>query len=60
MEALLTMENFIKDPKQVHLHEQQIFVGKFCTYLKSTISSYICSELNQLIDFLLKLPISID
>ena len=50
---MLTLENFITEPKQMHLSEEQINVGKYCTYLKSAIASYICSELNELIDFLL-------
>jgi len=46
MEVLLTLSNFITDPDQIHLSEEQISVGKYCSYLKSAIASYICSELN--------------
>ena len=35
-------------------------MGKYCAYLKSAIASYICSELNELIDFLLEIPTTID
>lgn len=60
MEVLLTLERFTADPNQIHLSEEQISVGKYCTYLKSAISSYICSELNEVIDFLLSVPLEVD
>lgn len=43
MEVLLTMTKFITDPEQLHLSDEQISVGKYCSYLKSAIASYICS-----------------
>jgi hypothetical protein len=60
MEVLLTLSKFITDPEQIHLSEEQISVGKYCSYLKSAIASYICSELNELIDFLLQIPDTVD
>jgi hypothetical protein len=60
LEVLLTFDKFTTDPDQLHLSEEQISVGKYCTYLKSAIASYICSELNELIDFLLEIPTTID
>jgi hypothetical protein len=60
MEVLLSLEKFTTDPNQIHLSEEQISVGKYCTYLKSAISSYICSELNEVINFLLAVPQDID
>jgi len=60
LEVLLTFDKFTTDPDQIHLSEEQISVGKYCTYLKSAIASYICSELNELIDFLLEIPTTID
>lgn len=48
------------DPEQNHLSEEQISVGQYCAYLKSAIASYICSELNELIDFLLEIPHNVD
>jgi hypothetical protein len=60
LEVLLTLEKYTTDPTQIHLSEEQISVGKYCTYVKSAIASYICSELNELIDFLLEIPQAID
>ena len=60
MEVFLTMTKFISDPDQLHLSEEQISVGRYCSYLKSAIASYICSELNELIDFLLDIPYIVD
>lgn len=56
MELLLTGEYFTSDSTQVHLSEEQISVGMYCSNLKSAISSYICSQLNELIHYLLKIP----
>lgn len=56
MELLLTSKDFISDSTQVHLSEEQISVGKYCSNLKSAISSYICSQLNEVIHHLLKIP----
>lgn len=56
MELLLTSKEFISDSTQVHLSEEQISVGKYCSNLKSAISSYICSQLNEVIHHLLKIP----
>jgi hypothetical protein len=56
MEMLLTNKEFVSDDDQVHLSEEQISVGLYCSNLKSAISSYICSQLNELIHSLLKIP----
>lgn len=56
MEHLLTAEEYTSDSSQVHLSEEQISVGLYSCNIKSVISSYICSELNELIHFLLKIP----
>jgi hypothetical protein len=60
MEVLLALENFIADDSQRHISREQTSVGKYCYYLKSAISSYICSELNEAIHFLLSLPEAVD
>ena len=60
MEVLLTYDKFTSDQNQIHLSDEQISVGKYCSYLKGAIASYICSELNSLIDFLLEIPSTID
>jgi len=52
----LTEEDYTTDPSQVHLSEEQISVGMYSVNIKRVISSYICSELNKLIHFLLKIP----
>lgn len=46
MEVLLTEKEFTTDLSHFHLGPEQTSVGKYCTNLKSAISSYICSELN--------------
>lgn len=56
MEHLLAAEDYTSDPTQIHLSEEQISVGLYSVNIKSVISSYICSELNELIHFLLKIP----
>lgn len=56
MELLLTGKSFTSDETQVHLSEEQITVGMYCSNLKSAIASYICSQLNELIHYLLKVP----
>jgi len=56
MEMLLTGETFTSDSTQVHLSEEQISVGMYCSNLKSAISSYICSQLNEVIHYLLLVP----
>lgn len=56
MAHLLTGEEYTSDTGQIHLSEEQISVGLYCCSIKSVISSYICSELNELIHFLLKIP----
>ena len=56
MEHLLTDEDYTSDTSQIHLSEEQISVGLYSVNIKSVISSYICSELNELIHFLLKIP----
>ena len=60
LEVMLTLEKFTTNPSQSHLSEEQMSVGKYIMYLKSAIASYICSELNELIDFLLEIPSKVD
>ena len=60
MEHLLTDEDYTRDSSQVHLSEEQISVGMYSVNIKRVISSYICSELNKLIHFLLIIPKEID
>jgi hypothetical protein len=51
---------FTADDSQRHISREQTSVGKYCYYLKSAISSYICSELNEAIHFLLTIPGRVD
>lgn len=51
---------FTADESQRHISREQTSVGKYCYYLKSAISSYICSELNEAIHFLLTIPGRVD
>jgi hypothetical protein len=58
--VLLALEMFTADDSQRHISREQTSVGKYCYYLKSAISSYICSELNEAIHFLLTIPGRVD
>lgn len=60
MEVLLTIESFTTDNSLSFLSKESISVGKYCYYLKSAISSFIFSELNEVIHFLLSIPTEID
>jgi hypothetical protein len=51
---------FTNDETQKFITREQTSVGKYCYYLKSAISSYICSELNEAIHFLLTIPSKVD
>ncbi len=56
MEFLLSGKGYIRDEKQMHLSEDQLCVGKFCSHLKNAISSYVCSQLSKLIYYTSLVP----
>jgi hypothetical protein len=44
----------------MHLSEDQLSVGKYCSNLKNAISSYVCTKLSKLIYYLLLIPLEIN
>jgi hypothetical protein len=60
MELLLSDTAYTSDMKQIHLSEDQLSVGKYCSNLKNAISSYVCSQLSKIIYYLLLIPLEID
>jgi hypothetical protein len=60
MEVLLSDDLYTIDSKQIHLSEDQLIVGKYCSNLKNAISSYVCGQLSKIIYYLLLIPKEID
>jgi hypothetical protein len=60
MEVLLTLEMFTTNENLYEISQDQISVASYCHYFKKAISSYICSELNEVIHFLLNIPSTVD
>lgn len=57
---MLADPKYTSDEKQMHLSEDQLSVGKYCSNLKNAISSYVCTKLSKLIYYLLLIPLEIN
>lgn len=60
MESVLSGRDYVKDKNEIHLSEDQLSVGKFCSNLKHAISAYVCSQLSKLIYYTSEVPHNID